>query len=64
MVTLVTTGMVPAVRKTPVNKIIGAVIGLAIGWVVEQVAADVLQQAGVPAKTARAAGAVVGAIVA
>ncbi len=43
--------------------VIKAAIGLAIGWVVDQAAAELLRELGAPPHTAKAVGAVVGALV-
>jgi hypothetical protein len=45
------------------KKVAGALIGLFIGWIVEQAAADLLMAAGVPKHTAKVVGGVVGALV-
>jgi hypothetical protein len=46
------------------KKLIGALAGLVFGWIVEQVAAEVLEAVGVPKHAAKAAGAVIGSALA
>jgi hypothetical protein len=50
-------------ERATMDKIVKIAFGLAVGWVVEQLAAGALREIGVPAHTAKVAGAVVGAIV-
>lgn len=47
-----------------VDKLIGAAIGLAISWVVSEVAEDILRELGIPKKAAKAAGGIIGAVIA
>jgi hypothetical protein len=43
--------------------IVKIAVGAAIGWFVEQVAADILRELGAPPHTAKVAGAIAGALV-
>ena len=45
------------------RKIIGALIGVIVGWIVEEATGDLLVAAGVPKHTAKVVGGVVGALV-
>jgi small neutral amino acid transporter SnatA (MarC family) len=47
-----------------VNKLIGAAFGLAISWVVSEVAEDILKDLGIPKNAAKAAGGIIGAVIA
>ena len=42
------------------GKVIKALVGLAVGWIVSQVATDVLEDVGVPKHTATVVGGVIG----
>lgn len=44
------------------RKIIGALIGLVVGWLVDEVATDALEAAGLPKHTAKVVGGVIGAM--
>jgi hypothetical protein len=58
------TGRMAAVKEVnQMGTIAKVAVGVALGWLVEQVAADLLRQVGVPPHTAKVAGAVVGALV-
>lgn len=46
------------------DKLIGAVIGLAISWVVSEVAEGILRDLGVSKNAAKAAGGIIGAVIA
>jgi hypothetical protein len=46
------------------RKIVGALIGLAVGWLAEEAAKEILADLGVPPGPARVVGAVIGAAVA
>lgn len=45
------------------KKVVTTLIGLALGWIVSQIATEILEGAGVPKHTATVAGGVIGALV-
>jgi hypothetical protein len=44
------------------KKIIGILVGLVVGWLVDEVATDALEAAGLPKHTAKVVGGVIGAL--
>jgi hypothetical protein len=45
------------------KKLVGALIGLVVGWIIDEAAADALTAAGVPKHTAKVVGSVIGVLV-